>query len=320
MTLKSKSSTLVLFDGNAILHRAYHAFPPTLQTKTGELTNATYGFTSTLLNVFKKLKPTHVAVTFDRKEKTFRHKQFKAYKASRPKMDEELVSQIERTKQVVDSLNIPRFEKIGFEADDLLGTISKKMESVEVDQVFIVTGDKDILQLLTQKTQVYYPSRGQKPEKTYTVENFVKEYGFTPIKMIDYKALAGDQSDEIPGVKGVGPKSATKLLIEFGSLENIYKNIDKITGSLKTKLVKDKKMAELSKDLATIHTNVNLKFELKKCQLIDYDKEKAIDLFSQLEFFSLIKRLPQDRFEDIFLSKIDEDNQKQIKESQISLF
>ncbi|NMB57439.1 hypothetical protein GYA19_05915 [Candidatus Beckwithbacteria bacterium] len=315
---------LILIDGNAILHRAYHAYPPTLATKDGELTNAIYGFTSTLLHVCRKFLPSHLIVAFDRKEKTFRHQQFLGYKASRPKMDDELVGQIDRTKEVVDILNLPRFELAGFEADDILGTIAKKAQE-EFDEILIVTGDKDSLQLLDKKIKVFFPSRGKTEEKIYDPVSFEAEFKFTPQQLIDFKALAGDQSDEIPGVKGIGPKTATQLIVDFGSVENIYKNLERIKESVRTKLEINKDNAFMSKTLATIVLDAPVDFQSSKALLSDYDKAKAIQLFEYLEFKSLIKRLPKDTWdcmtEEVFSADKKEDKkQKEKAENQMSLF
>ncbi len=316
---KKSPVTIILFDGNALLHRAYHAYPPTLQTKDGELTNATYGFTSTLLTLFKQLKPTHAVVAFDEKGPTFRHEKFAEYKAHRPKMDDSLVSQIERTREVVDTLNIPRFNMSGFEADDIIGTISREAECC-VDQTYIITGDRDLLQLLSYKTRVLFPARGRQAEKVFDPEAFEAEYGFLPLQMIDYKALAGDSSDEIPGVTGIGPKTATELIKRYGSVEMIYEHIDQIKGSIKEKLQKDKESAFLSKQLATIHRTVPLDFNLEKAKLCDYDQAAVVDLFTKLEFLSLIKRLPKDYIEDIFLSPQEKKKKEKEAEDQMSLF
>jgi len=314
-----KSKTLILFDGNALLHRAFHAFPLTLQTKSGELTNATYGFTSTLLTIFKKLKPTHAAVAFDEKGPTLRKEKYDFYKAHRPKMDDSLVSQIQRTREVVDTLNIPRFNISGYEADDLIGTIKTRAEP-DVDHIYIVTGDRDLLQLLSVKANVVFPARGKTAEKNFNPELFEAEYQFKPLQLIDYKALAGDQSDEIPGVNGIGPKTATDLIIKYGSLEGIYNHLDDIKASVREKLARDRANAFLSKELATIQLDVPLQFDLDKARLTDYDQAKAVELFNQLEFFSLVRRLPKDYIEDIFLnSEITEERVKKA-EDQMSLF
>ena len=270
---------LVLFDGNAILHRAFHAYPQSLQTQSGELTNAVYGFTTTLLSVFKKIKPTHAIVAFDEKAPTFRHKKFDGYKASRPKMDDALVGQISRTREVVHTLNIPHFGIEGFEADDVLGTLARQAEEKGVKSIIIVTGDKDALQLLTDKVIVMFPSRGKISEQIITKKSFIEKYGFMPELMIDFKALAGDASDEIPGVSGIGPKTATELICKYGQVEEIYNHLSEINESVRIKLINNKDSAYLSKELATIHKNVPILLDEEHSCLTNYDKNKAISLF-----------------------------------------
>lgn len=293
-------SKLVLIDGNAIIHRAYHAYP-TLTTSKGELINAVYGFTSILLTVLRQLKAEYVAVTFDKKAPTFRHKEFKAYKAHRPKMDEELVGQIGRVHEVVETLNIPIFEVDGFEGDDVIGTLSKKAEMLRSTEIIIVTGDYDTTQLINDHVRVMMPPRGKKPAIMLDHQAVIQKYGFEPKYMIDFKALAGDASDGIPGVNGIGPKTATDLIKLFGTLEDIYRNLNnpEIKKTVVDKLKADKDNAFLSKRLATIVTNVPLKFNLDKCKLIDYDRRKAIKLFEKLEFRTLINKLPQESWEEV---------------------
>ncbi len=292
---------ILLIDGNAIIHRAYHAFPNTMSTTMGEPTNATYGFAMTFLNVIYKFKPSHIVVAFDVKGKTFRHKQFAGYKANRPKMDEQLVVQLNRIKQFVEIMNVPSFGITGFEADDIIGTISKQITEFnhtnrEDDQyqTIIVTGDKDSLQLLDNYTNVYFPARGRKiPEKIYNPEIFKQEYLFDPIKLIDFKALAGDSSDEIPGVRGVGPKTATALITQYGYLEDIYNNLHDIKGNIRSKLKSNKENAFMSKMLATIIRDIELDFSFNNSKLSEYDKDKAEDFMLQMEFKSLLSRLPE---------------------------
>jgi len=327
---------LVLIDGHAIIHRAYHAYPQTLKTRKGELMNAVYGFTSILLSVLKELKPEYVGCAFDLPIPTFRHKKYKAYKAQRPKVDEELKQQIPKAKGIVRTLNIPIFEKEGFEADDVIGTLAKRAYAdrrrsktpaplkgtgqarINADkEVIIVTGDKDALQLIDNNIKVFVPGRGQRPAKMFDRKRFLKEYGFEPRQLIDYKALSGDPSDNIPGVKGVGPKTTTKLIIKFGGIKQIYDNIDKIEPKVVDKLTNQKDQALLSLKLAEIVTNVPIKLDLKKCRLLDYDKEKVIRLFEELEFRSLIGRLPG---EDGKKPKIKKEEKSKAKSKQIGLF
>lgn len=288
--------TILLVDGNAILHRAYHAYPR-LTTSKGELINAVYGFTSILLTVLNQTRPKYVAVAFDEKAPTFRHKEFKAYKAHRPKMDQALVDQIDRVHEVVQALNIPIFEVDGFEGDDIIGTLAKiARQDKKEKSVIITTGDYDTLQLVDDGVKVFIPSRGKKPGLIFDKQAVLQKYGFEPRYVVDFKALAGDASDGITGVTGIGPKSAANLIIKFGTIEKIYDNLDnsKVKEAIVVKLKEGKKNAFLSKKLARIVVNVPLKVDFHKCCLLDYDDGKVIRLFEELEFRSLIKKLPHD--------------------------
>ena len=284
------------------MHRAYHAYPP-LTTPKGELINAVYGFASMLLSVLEKLSPTHVAVAWDVKGPTFRKLKFEEYKANRGPMDEDLASQIDRTKEVVTILNIPQFGIEGFEGDDIIGTLARTAvdETDEKDvSVIIVTGDRDSLQLVRDKrVVVYMPIQNHHAQSVVFDETKVEEvYGLKPRQIIDLKSLMGDSSDNIPGVKGVGKITATKLVQTFGSLEEIYKKIDQVTPErVKKLLLEDKVMAEQSYQLAEIDQQVPLKFDWEECLLTNYEKEKATDLFNELGFKSLIAKLPKDNWE-----------------------
>ncbi len=301
--MKKKMRKLILIDGNALLHRAYHAYPP-LSTPQGELVNAVYGFSSMLLGVLEKLGPTHVAVAWDVKGPTFRKKEFAEYKANRGPMDEELVNQIERTKEVVSALNIPQFGIEGFEADDIIGTLARTATDGKAEddtQVIIVTGDRDSLQLIRDKrVVVYLPIHNKNSESFVFDENKVEEvFGLKPKQIIDLKGLMGDASDNIPGVKGVGKVTATKLMKEFGSLERIYENLESklITPRVRKMLEEQKEMANKSYFLATIDQNVPLEFEWSACTLSNYDKRKVMKLFEEMNFNSLTKKLPKDNWE-----------------------
>lgn len=302
----------MLIDGHAILHRAYHAYPP-LTTSKGELVGAVYGFTSILLTVLARIKPQYIAVTFDKKAPTFRHKQFAAYKAHRKPMDQELVNQQERVHQVVKALNIPIFEIEGYEADDLIGTIAKKAGKDKQATVIVATGDADAFQLASDRIKIFMPARGKQPEKIYDEKAVREKYGFAPAQIIDFKALSGDMSDGIPGVSGIGPKTATDLIVKYGSFKKIYDNLSQLPTSLADKLDKGRQQAELSYQLATIDTRVPLTFDWSCCKVSDYNKEKVVKLFEKLEFKSLVKKLPNDNFEEaveeIFTSKKKDDGQ-----------
>lgn len=282
---------LILIDGNAIMHRAFHALPP-LMTKKGELVNAVYGFTSTLLSVIEKFHPEYLAVTFDLKGPTFRHEAFAEYKATRVKAPDEFYAQIPRVKEMVRAFNIPIYELQGFEADDVIGTLAKQAEGLGGVEIVIATGDLDTLQLVTDNVKVYTMRKGLSDAVLYDAEKVMERYGLTPKQVIDLKGLAGDQSDNIPGVKGIGEKTAISLLQKYETVEGIYEHIEETKGAVKTKLEKDKAQALLSKQLATINVNSPVELELEKTRVSDYDREKVVALLGELNFFSLVKRLP----------------------------
>ena len=282
---------LVLVDGHAVFHRAYHAMPP-LTTSKGELVNAVFGFASMLLRAINDIKPEYITVAFDTAEPTFRHQEYTAYKAQRGAAPEELHEQLPRVKEVLEVLNIPVFELVGYEADDIIGTLSTQASQNKDLQTIIVTGDRDTLQLVGPSVKVYSPGKSFS-DVIYFDEKIIKEkYGIDPEKIIDLKGLAGDSSDNIPGVRGIGDKGATNLVQEFGTVENIYKNLDKVPEKYRKLLEKDAEAAVLSKRLATIDTNTPVKLELKKCLVSDYNKTEAVEFFRELEFKSLLNKLP----------------------------
>ena len=281
-------SKLVLIDGNAILHRAYHALPPTLTTRCGEPINAVYGFVSMLLRIIQDLKPTHIVVAFDRKEPTFRHEEFEDYQAQRPEMDKELDTQFDKARDTVTAFGIPIYDKTGFEADDVIGTLAKQ---AKVDEVIIVTGDRDILQLVTKKTKVYLPVKGLKDTQMIGEKEVVEMLGVKPSQVDDYKALVGDPSDNYPGVPGVGPKTATSLLAKYKDVATIYKNINKLDEPIAKKLKEGKDSAKTSQKLALIVTNVPLKLDLEKAKNWKVDSSQVLALFSEFGFKTLTKRV-----------------------------
>ncbi|MDZ4385111.1 MAG: DNA polymerase, partial [Candidatus Moranbacteria bacterium] len=291
--MSEKSKKLVVIDGNAIIHRSFHALPP-LSTKSGELVNAVYGFASTLLSVIERFQPDYILATFDLAAPTFRHKEYVEYKATRTKAPDELYAQIERVKELVRAFNIPIYEKEGFEADDVIGTVVKQSEKLDAGiENIIVTGDLDTLQLVTEKTKVYALRRGITDTVLYGAPEVMERFGLRPDQMIDYKSLRGDASDNIPGVKGIGEKTATDLLQKYDTVEKVYENIAEIKGAVKDKLEKDKAQAFKSKWLATIVLDAPVKLELDKAITREFDRPTIVKLFQELNFFSLIKRLPQ---------------------------
>lgn len=282
---------LVLIDGHAILHRAYYAFPATLRTRHGEIVNAVYGFTRMLLSVLKDLHPEYVAIAFDLPKPTFRHKEFIGYQAQRPKMEAELKNQLERVFQVVGALNIPMFAVEGYEADDVIGTLANQAAKKKVEAM-IVTGDKDLLQLVRPRIRLYAPKKGFSEPIVFNQKKVKEVMGIAPRQIVDYKGLVGDSSDNYPGVHGIGPKTALRLLTKYKDLDTIYSNIGKIEPKIAKKLAEGAESAALSKKLAQIVTDIPIKLNLKACRLHDYDQEEAIKLFQELGFKSLVNKLP----------------------------
>lgn len=283
---------LLLVDGHSLAFRAYHALPANMATRSGEPTNATYGFMSMLLNVLKEHQPDYVAVAFD-VGKTFRHEQFPDYKGHRERMPDDLAHQVERIQQVVEALNIPIFTRDGFEADDVLGTLAKQAEAQGVETL-IVTGDRDIVQCVTDRVHVLTSGRKFSDTIVYTPETVRERWGLAPRQLIDLKALLGDTSDNVPGVKGIGEKTATTLVQTYGSVEGIYEHLDEITPKrVQEALAQGRDAAFLSKQLVTIVTDVpGVALDLEACRLHDYDQARVTELFRELEFRTLMDRLP----------------------------
>jgi len=289
---------LVLFDGNNVVHRAFHAFgasQPLTVRKTGEVVSAVYVFALMLLKVITDLKPTGCAIAFDLPTPTFRHKLFDQYKAHRPPTPDELINQMGRVRDLVEAFKIPVFEIDGYEADDVLGTLSRQASEQDIDTV-IVTGDADTMQLVSPRVKVLYPKpRGSFSNTDLYDETAVADkYGVRPEQIADYKGLMGDASDNIPGVPQIGPVTASKLLNQFGSIEQIYEHIDQVTPA-KTQAVlrENEAAAHQSQELATIITDTPVTLNLDDCQLSNYDRSKVTELFRELEFFSLLERLAE---------------------------
>ena len=288
---------LMLIDGHALAYRAFFALPvDAFSTAKGELTNAVYGFTMMLLHALQEEKPDYIAVTFDAPAATFRHEEFEEYKAHRPPMKEEMRSQMDRIRQVVQSINIPMFEVPGFEADDLIGSLAQQASDMEVNTV-IVTGDNDALQLVSPSVAVITPggySQRFSDARVYDEDAVREKYGIDPALVADYKGLVGDKSDNIPGVVGVGDKTARQLIQRYGTVEEIYEHLEEIESTRARKaLTGQKDQALLSKHLATIVTDVPIGLDLELCRTSDYDRKRVTDLFRELEFRSLAQRLPE---------------------------
>jgi len=293
---------LVLIDANAIIYKAFYALPE-LTNRKGEQINAIYGFSSILLKIINELKPNYIAAAYDLAAPTFRHIEYKEYKAKRAKKPDELIEQIPKTKEILKGFNIPVLEKKGFEADDVIGTIAKQFTNKKIE-ILILTGDLDTLQLVDKNIKVYSLRKGMTDTMIYREKEVFERYELKPEQMIDYKGLRGDPSDNIPGVVGVGEKTAINLLKEFRTIENLYNKIEKIidkqieehkflTKKLVERLKENKEMAFFSKKLATIREDVPIKVSLKDLDWKkDFDIGKAKQIFEQFHFKSLIKRLP----------------------------
>lgn len=291
--VRKKRMKIMVIDGNSILNRAYFGIR-NLSNHEGTPTNAVYGFLSTLFKQEDEEKPDRIVVCFDVKEKTFRHKKFDFYKATRKPMEEKLAVQLPIIKEVLDAFGIVRCEMAGYEADDLLGTISRRANE-HGDECVVLTGDRDSLQLAGGGTVVRLvkSSQGKTTYTSYTTEKFREEYGFDPIRLIDLKSLMGDSSDNIPGVKGVGEKSAMQLLHDFGSLDGIYEHIDdeRIKKGVRTKLLADEQSARDSYWLATIDRSVPLELDVENLPEPKMDKAALYALLTRLEFDQFIRRL-----------------------------
>ena len=285
-----KKPKLALIDAHALIHRAYHALPP-MSTREGVPTNAVFGFTTMLLKIFSTLKPTHVAAAFDVKGPTFRSKEFKEYKVHRKKPDDELVVQFDLVRDVLKAFDIPVIEKKGFEADDVIGTIVERLGGKV--RTVIITGDMDVLQLVNDDTTVFAPKRSVTDTVHYSAGLVREKYGFGPEHVVDYKGLAGDSSDNIPGVEGVGDKTARDLILGYGSVEGIYDKFSELPEKFQKKLKGKKKDALLSKKLATIKRDVPVRFELGDALLDGYDIHNVRQVFEKLGFRSLLAKLPE---------------------------
>jgi DNA polymerase-1 len=298
---------LIAIDGNAILHRAWHALPP-LTDRQGRVVNAVYGFLTLLFRAVKDLSPTHLVVTFDRPGKTFRHDAYAEYKAKRVKQPDELYAQIPILEEVLRAFAIPVFAVDGFEADDVLGTISSLATKTPGLKTYILTGDLDTLQLISPKTSIVTLRKGLSDIMIYDDKAVQERFGLSAKQMIDYKALRGDQSDNIKGVPGVGEKTAAELLKEFGTLEALYGalkrgNTERIKPTLADKLRAHEKDALDAKMLVTIKRDLPLDFSLRRATIVKVPREKIIALFGDLEFRSLTNRIPEALIEHAALAE-----------------
>lgn len=287
-----KTETLMVIDGNSLIHRAFYALP-LLSTKDGIYTNGVYGFLTMLHKIREDYDIDYICVAFDKKGPTFRHEAFELYKGNRQSTPNELALQFPIIKEILSIMNIAQLDLDGYEADDIAGTLAKIGENNGLE-VILVTGDRDYLQLTSKKTKVLITKKGITDLAEYDEDKFIDEYGITPKEFIDLKGLMGDKSDNIPGVPGIGQKTGTKLIKEYGTIENLYANIDKVGGKkTKERLLENKQLAFLSKKLAEIITNAPLNISLEDLKVKEPDIEKLIKIYKKLEFNSLLSKLPQ---------------------------
>lgn len=280
---------LIIIDGNSIINRAFYALPD-MSNSEGLKTNAIFGFVRMMFKIIEDYQPTHMSVAFDKKAPTFRHKQYADYKAGRKKMPDELAQQLQPLKDLLDKFNINRLELEGYEADDLIGTVARLGEENDF-KVYIVTGDKDAIQLASHKTTTLITKKGVGEVEEYNYDSVLERYEMTPTQFIDLKGLMGDKSDNIPGVPGVGEKTGIKLLKQYSTIENLIEHTDELKGSIKKKIEENKELALMSKELATIITNVPIEVKLEDLEYGDYNKDDVVEKFKEFGFASLITKL-----------------------------
>ncbi|MGM0548163.1 MAG: DNA polymerase I [Bacillota bacterium] len=315
-----EQKTLFLLDGHSLTHRAFYALP-LLTNDQGEYTNAVFGFVRMLFSLTDEWQPDRMIITFDKKEPTFRHQEYPEYKGNRKKMPEELVPQINLLQETIKKLEIPMVSKVGYEADDLLGTLSKQAEKKGY-KVYIVTGDRDALQLVSENVNILYTKKGISNLIKFDEEKVMEKYELTPEKLIDRKGLMGDSSDNIPGVPGIGKKTALKLLKEFGTMEEILANIDQVSGKKrKENLYKYTEQARLSYRLGKIKRDVPIEIDFEKCRLDLYDDQKVAEQFKNLGFTSLLDRFDfkeELSLENLEFELLNQDNLSDFKEKALT--
>ncbi|HZS78844.1 MAG TPA: DNA polymerase I [Ktedonobacteraceae bacterium] len=296
-TNTKKRKTFMVIDGHAMIHRAFHALPEELTTSKGEVVNATYGFTMLLLKAISEFKPDYIAVAFDRSAPTFRHIEFPEYKAHRPTLPDNMRPQFGRIREIVEAFGIPIYEKDGFEADDVIGALTQQATTMGLNSL-ILTGDTDTFQLIDDHVSVILARQGITETSKYGLAQVEARYGLPPEKLPDFKGLVGDKSDNIPGVPGVGEKTATKLLARYGSIEGILEHLDELSPRDQRLLRGKEDIALQSKHLATIVCNVPVQLDLEKTKAGQLNRQQIIALFRDLEFLSLVDRLPKEDGEE----------------------
>lgn len=293
---KSSSDLFIAIDANAIVHRAFHAYPPTLVNTQGTQVNAVFGFASMLLKVLKDFDPKYIVCAFDTKAPTFRHTEYADYKAHRKPMDDSLRVQFPLVEEVLNAFNIPIIKKEGYEADDIIGTLAHRVEKGkwqdENINMIVVTGDRDLLQLIGKRVNVCLPKGSFRTLEILNREATFARYGYYPEQVVDYKAMVGDASDNIPGVKGIGDKSAIDMLKQYGSLDEIYKNLTELKPKQQKLLGEGVEIAEFSRRLATIAQDVDIDLPLQSCLMKDFKRKDVLDLFAKMEFRTLVDKIP----------------------------
>lgn len=282
-------NSLVLIDGNAILYRAYHAMPNFTSSK-GEPVGAIFGFTSMLLKIIQDLKPTHLIVAFDRSAPTFRQEMYVAYHANRREMEEDLVAQIPGVDSILKAFAIPIFAVNGYEADDVIGTLSVQATEEKNTETIIVTGDRDLLQLVNPRVRVYMPIKGLTETKMYDERAVEEKYGIKAEQVVDLKALMGDASDNYPGVRGIGPKGASILIKKYRTLENLYTHLEDLPEKQMKVLAEDSEQAALAKKLATIVCDVPIHLKMKDCGFKIREKQKIVEVLLEFGLRTLTNR------------------------------
>ncbi len=316
------NNKIMILDGNSLLFRAFYAMPP-LKTKKGQYTNAVYGFLSMLYKLLDTYSPEYICVAFDPKKPSFRHEQYKDYKATRAKAPNELVEQFQLIRDVLNIHSIKCIEIDGFEADDVAGTFANAAEE-QGAEVYLVTSDKDYLQLIDDSTKVILTKKGVTNTEEMDVQAMWDIYGISPAQFVDLKALMGDQSDNIPGVGGIGEKTALKLIQEYGSLDSVYENIDSIKGKLKEKLEADKMQAYMSQTLARIIRDIPIEFNIDEYKIQKPDSKKLLSLYDELEFRTFKKRVTEEEPNSeaqmsMFDSEMKSDAQPEIIQNKIDI-
>lgn len=307
---------LLIIDGNAIVHRAFHAYPPQLTTPDGRPNNAVYGFLAMLVKVLEEVKPEYLTICFDRPAPTFRKLLYPRYQANRPQMADGLSDQIKLLHVALEHIKIPLFEIDGYEADDVIGTLSVQAKEQGLETV-ILSGDRDLLQLVNNKVSVFMPLVGITKFLFYTPENVEEKYGVKTSQFIDYKALVGDASDGYPGITGIGPKTAATLLQKYGSFESLYEHINELKPQIAEKLATDAEQGALAKKLATIAKDVPVYLQLAPAEVSNFTRESVIEVCQELGINSLQKRLGFFKESGVAIKKISKKSEK--NENQLEL-